>query len=235
MNDVATKEEATFRAFIAISLPDPVRDFLVRIRKELQASGFEQELGREGRVIWARPETLHLTIRFLGEITEEKAAQVAAAMDEVAAAAAPFQLRLSGLGGAPKLRAPRVLWAEPAKGRGYDSLLTLEKALSGALAGLGFPAEDRPYRPHLTLARVKWEKRPRSVSQYVTLLCDDAFNKAMRDEKGVEISPVFDVYTYSLFGSRLTPKGPIHNIRHSAALGRSPGEVVDPPGPDTET
>lgn len=226
MSDAATKEEATFRAFIAISLPDPVRDFLVRIQKELQAGGFEQELGREGRVIWARPKTLHLTIRFLGELTEEQATQVRAAMDEVAAAAAPFQLRLSGLGSAPKLRAPRVLWADLAD---CPDLTALEQGLSGRLAELGFRAEDRPYRPHLTLARVKWKKRPRSVSQYVTLLCDDAFNKAMRDEKGVEISPVFDVYTYSLFGSRLTPEGPIHNIRHSAALGQSPGELVDPP------
>ena len=192
----------TFRAFIAVEVPEPVRAFLARVQANLKKSGLEKELGPEGRIVWASPETLHLTLRFLGDITEEQAKAVIAAMDVVGAAQAGFALRLSGVGGAPRLRAPRVLWAELQESAGL----------------LGFAREERPYRPHLTLARVKWKKRPRTMSQYVTQLYEDAFNEAMREEKGVDFVPVFDVYTYSLFGSRLTPEGPVHTKRHETPL-----------------
>lgn len=207
--------EPTFRGFIAVEVPQPVRGFLAGVQENLRKGGLEKQLGREGRLVWSRPETLHLTLRFLGDITEKQAQQVAAAMDAVGAALPGFSLRVTGIGGAPRLRAPRVLWAEFQQSA---ELLALEAALSKELDALGFAREERPYHPHLSLARVKWKKRPRTMSQYVTALYEDAFNEAMREEKGVDFVPVFEVYTYSLFGSRLTPEGPIHTKRHETPL-----------------
>ncbi|MCB0219477.1 MAG: RNA 2',3'-cyclic phosphodiesterase, partial [Chrysiogenetes bacterium] len=219
--------EPTFRAFIAVELPPAARAFLVRVQEYLVKGGLEKELGREGRPVWSRPETLHLTLRFLGDITEKQAKQVAAAMDATGAAQAGFALRVAGIGGAPKPRAPRVLWAELQESAG---LMALEAALSDRLEALGFARETRPWHPHLTLARVKWRKNPRTMSQYVTQLYEDAFNEAMREEKGVDFVPVFEVYTYSLFGSRLTPEGPIHTKRHETPLRALQREEDGSPG-----
>lgn len=214
-----------FRAFIAIELPEEVRACIVRLQELLRGQGLAQKLGRGARLVWVKPEALHLTLRFLDTISEEKAALVTKAMEQAALMEAPFEIRVGSLGGAPKLSSPRVLWLDLLDGK---AACRLEKALSEQLRGIGIAPEERPFQPHITLARVKWNGRPRSVSHDVTRILQGDFQAEGADaEKGVEAAPTFVVYTYSLIESRLTPDGPRYQRRVSVPLG---GHKAGPTG-----
>jgi RNA 2',3'-cyclic 3'-phosphodiesterase len=133
------------RIFIALALSDAARETL---RRE------ERLLARVlPDVRFATPDDLHLTLVFLGEVDEATLAQVIALVGEVASHARPFELSLAGLGVFGPPHAPRVIWA----GVGGDTqrLLALQRRLADALESLGFSREQRPFSPHLTLARLK--------------------------------------------------------------------------------
>jgi 2'-5' RNA ligase len=105
------------------------------------------------RLRWVAGDALHLTLRFLGEITEQAVGRVAAAAGNAAASTPPFSITLAGLGGFPSLREPRVLWIGVADGGA--PLDALARTLEGELVAGGFPPEARPFHPHLTLARAR--------------------------------------------------------------------------------
>jgi 2'-5' RNA ligase len=137
-----------FRAFIALPLPRMVLDHL---------SGVQQCLATKGiRARWVRPEGIHLTLKFLGHLAPEKVEAVVAALDRVAAHHTPLQLTTLGLGGFPNIGRPRVLWV----GIGGESahLGRLHQAIEAGLLPLGWPAEKRSFRGHLTLARAKGQR-----------------------------------------------------------------------------
>ena len=141
------------RAFIAIEISEEARAALAALQEALRPVGAD--------VGWTRPESLHLTLRFLGEIDERQAGAVAAAMREGARAWPPLALRLSGTGAFPNARRPRILWA------GLDGelerLAGLQAAIEARLVGLGFAREEKPFHPHLTLGRIKTERRTREL------------------------------------------------------------------------
>jgi 2'-5' RNA ligase len=148
------------RTFLALELPDHVRAALDGEIARLSAQLHIQS--------WAKTEKLHLTLAFLGELDD---AQLAAATDgavEVAPMFKPFPLQLAGLGTFGPPRAPRVIWA----GVGGDvaRLLALQAQLVGALAACGFPREERPFSPHLTLARIKAPLPPAELARLPQLL-----------------------------------------------------------------
>jgi RNA 2',3'-cyclic 3'-phosphodiesterase len=129
------------RLFVALDIPEAVRDSLARLRAR-----FEQTC-RAAR--WVRLEGMHLTLKFIGEVPAEQLEAVRAALRQVRAPA-PIELRFAGLGFFPNERRPRVFWA------GIDSgsaLAQLAAAVEAQLAPLGIPPEARAFRPHLTLAR----------------------------------------------------------------------------------
>lgn len=133
------------RIFIALALSDDARETL---RRE------ERRLARAlPAVRFAASDDLHLTLAFLGEVDDATLAQVIALSGEVASHARPFELALSGLGVFGPPHAPRVVWA--GVGGETRSLLALQRRLADALEALGFPREQRPFSPHLTLARLK--------------------------------------------------------------------------------
>jgi RNA 2',3'-cyclic 3'-phosphodiesterase len=105
---------------------------------------------------WVREPQLHLTLKFLGEQSEEKAAQVASAMRDVSAKHRPMSILLHGMGAFPNLRRPRVVWMgieqEP-------RLELLHHDVEMACGSVGFEIDARPFRPHLTLARAKGRER----------------------------------------------------------------------------
>jgi 2'-5' RNA ligase len=133
------------RTFIAIELSDGARSHLSRELHRLA-----QALPR---LRWVAPDTLHLTLSFLGELDEEQLDQAIQATTDTAAGAKPFILRIGSLGTFGPPRSPRVIWS----GVTGDTprLLGLQKQLTARLAEQGFPPEERPYSPHLTLARIK--------------------------------------------------------------------------------
>lgn len=132
------------RLFVAIPLPAATREGLHRAAAPLRRAAPDLR--------WTDPERLHLTIRFLGDTEEAMVGPVGDAVRTVAAAHAAVPLVIRGAGAFPTLRRARVVWAgvEPS-GR----LELLHHDVEVALDALGIPVEGRPFRPHVTLARVK--------------------------------------------------------------------------------
>lgn len=142
------------RLFIAVPVPARVNDLVeglvLRIREE------EGELAAGGgrlpnRVRWVSLDDLHLTIRFLGPTGEERLAALRGAVAAAAAESAPFEVGIGGAGAFPSVERPRALWLgvlDPTLG-----MSGLARAVNGSLEAAGWPHDDRPYTPHLTLAR----------------------------------------------------------------------------------
>jgi len=136
----------TIRTFIAIELDAALRAALAELEGELRRA----PLARLGR--WVDPNGIHLTLKFLGDVSAGQLAELREAMRRAAATVAPFELAVAGLG-CFSARQPRVIWVgvEDASG----SLARLQCAVDRELGTIGFPPEGRPFSPHLTLARVR--------------------------------------------------------------------------------
>jgi RNA 2',3'-cyclic 3'-phosphodiesterase len=132
------------RAFVALCLDDATRatvaDQIERLRPLSRA------------VAWVPPDNLHLTLKFLGQQSDEGLAEAVLALEESAAGRAAFSLTLHGLGAFPGLERPRVLWIGVAGGA--LELRSLQEAVEAALDSRGFSRESRPWHPHLTIGRV---------------------------------------------------------------------------------
>lgn len=129
------------RLFVAMDIPEAVRDSLTRLRLQLEKAC------RGAR--WVRLEGVHVTLKFLGEVSDGRMEEVGAALRQVAAPG-PIEMRFLGLGFFPNDRRPRVFWAGIEAG---EALARLAAAVEAQLAPLGFPPETREFHPHLTLAR----------------------------------------------------------------------------------
>ena len=135
----------TVRAFLAVELPLEARSALAAVVAGLDAARL-----RHLRTV--RPESIHLTIRFLGEVPAAQTAAIAAAVSEPAADWTPFELELGGVGAYPSPGRARVLWVGLAGD--LARLIDLHGEVADVLASLGFAREARPYSPHLTVARI---------------------------------------------------------------------------------
>ncbi len=133
------------RAFIAIDLNDVVRASLGRIQEKLRVA--------DAAVKGVKPGNAHLTLKFLGEISEADAESVKSFLDEAAGDAREFQVAFSGLGFFPDSRRPRVLWAGISSGA--DELRHIAGRIDKRTATLGIPKEKRVFSAHLTLGRIK--------------------------------------------------------------------------------
>ncbi|MGH9407282.1 MAG: RNA 2',3'-cyclic phosphodiesterase [Terriglobia bacterium] len=176
------------RAFIAITLPDDIRTELARGQAALREA-LEAEPGGDAGVRWAAPESIHLTIKFLGEITAEKSRELVEALDF------PFPrfgAEVRGLGFFPDSKRPRVLWAGVVAGL---ELIELARKVEAVTQGLGFPAEDRSFSPHLTLARFR-DARPQPALQIGA------------SDLGARSLGRFQVSEFCLFESRLAAGKP---------------------------
>ncbi len=181
----------TIRAFIAVELPGPVKDALGEIIRELA--------GRvpRGAVRWVRPEQMHLTLRFLGDTAVDQLPAIQSVMDSVTSGHSPFIMHLNGTGCFPNARRPRVIWVGLA---GDESRLhALKTALDEQLASLGLPPEDKPFRAHLTLGRVKDEREVLGVEWAADVPSLDM--------------PVTAIH---LIESQLRPSGPIYTTRYTS-------------------
>lgn len=185
----------TLRAFIAVHIPDDVKQALN------EASLLLAGRVPTGVVRWVRPEQMHLTLRFLGDTDTGKLPAIQAAMDAVAATNAPFKMRLGGIGCFPNMRRPRVIWVGLSGGE--VRLLSLVAALEKELAPLGWEPEGKPFRAHLTLGRVKDERGAAGVEWAA-------------DVPSLAV-PVEAIY---LIESQLKPSGPIYTVRHLSRLGK---------------
>ncbi len=139
------------RTFIAIPLSAEV---LAEIDKMIRT------LKPEGRnVKWVRPQSIHLTLKFLGNITVEERERVITALDRVFRTPPPrFSLVAGGSGVFPDSRRPRVFWVG-VQGEGMSELINLQKSIETELESEGFPGEERKFSPHLTVGRIRSGRR----------------------------------------------------------------------------
>ncbi len=123
----------------------------MEVRRE--ALSWAKRRSSDDRVRWTRPENVHLTLKFLGDVEAEAFGSIRAALGEVCAQHAPFDAALAELGAFPSARRAKTLWI--GAGEGSDRLRSLAADVDDALAPLGFEREKRSYVPHLTLGRAR--------------------------------------------------------------------------------
>lgn len=184
------------RLFVAVALPPA----LVTVLKAWQAD-CAQALP-DPAVRWTAPENTHLTLRFLGETTGEQLRPLRDMLDDVAGAQSPFDLQLGACGTFPEAGSLRVLWLGLLQDDGRQRLVQLQQALETHARDLGFAPEERPYRPHVTQAR---------VGQAATL---DATSWRRRKPPSGCV-PVQDIH---LMRSSRGPSGPVYSTLHSARI-----------------
>lgn len=142
------------RLFVAIKPPDEVIEGIVHLLRELQQAITPTGL----RVRWVNREQVHLTLKFLGGMQEELVPTLSAALREAVCSQPPFRLRMTGAGAFPNLERPRIIWL----GISDDDMLLgkLAAKVEDAVEPLGFAREQRDFRSHLTLGRIKSRPRP---------------------------------------------------------------------------
>ena len=141
------------RSFIAIDCPGSVKESLCQVQQELR------EVLEGWKLSWTRPEGIHLTLKFLGEVEEERLPLIAEALERAVAGTPPLQVRVRGVGVFPHLRSPRVVWV--GMQTASEGLIHLQRRIEEVLVPLGFTTESRPFHPHLTLGRFKPQGKPR--------------------------------------------------------------------------
>jgi 2'-5' RNA ligase len=186
------------RLFLAVDLDDSVRHAMqesaIALRQRLE------RLRDATRLTWVSPDRLHLTLLFLGEVSDEVCADVAARLTP-ALPLPPFDLRFGSVGMFPPNGRPRVLWLDVSEGR--EPLRALHAAVCGRLDGVPMEREGRAFSPHLTLARFR---EPGTMTERYALA-----------EVPVRSCAPCRIDHVTLYQSRLSPKGPTY-----AALRRTP-------------
>ena len=192
-------EETSIRAFIAVEIGQPVRKSLGELQERLKRARAD--------VRWVRPEGIHLTLRFLGNISEGEVARLEPVLAATAAGQAATELVVSGWGTFPNPRRPRVVWVGLPEAE--EKLGGVAEALEKNLIGAGFGPADKPWKPHLTLGRVQSSKGM------------DALLKALAEEGARDYGRI-PADRLTLFQSRLQRGGAVYTVLkevHFAATG----------------
>jgi RNA 2',3'-cyclic 3'-phosphodiesterase len=191
------------RLFIAILLPQAVENAVESAQEHIRA------LDTARSVRWTEAQNIHLTLKFLGDTDPRQVDIVSAAMGEAAQGFKPFSLSIAGLGGFPNLKKPRIVWAG-VHGE-LDTLHGLRDAVERTVSPLGYPTEDRPFSPHLTLGRSRRE------AGFAAL---NALGTAIAALDVGEIA-TWRVSKLSLMRSDLRPEGAIYKEIAKVTLGNS--------------
>ncbi len=145
-----------FRTFIAIGISDAVRQKIADVQAELKREN--------ARISWTKPENIHVTLKFLGDVEESKIDSIAGVIQKVTENIQSFTVKVKTLGAFPNLRRARVLWM------GLENvsaeLTQIAEGIETGLSQLGFPKEERKFSPHLTIGRVKSALSNRFVEKF---------------------------------------------------------------------
>jgi len=175
------------RVFIAIGLESSIKEKIARIQTRLKVT--------QDKIKWVEPSSIHLTLKFLGEIEEEKLEKVHQITGELGERVSPFKIEVKGMGVFPGFSSPRVIWIEARDTSG--ELEELAARLEEALVREGFVREKRKWKAHLTLGRVKSLKERERLRELI--------QKEMETEAGK-----MEVRDITIMQSQLTPKGAIY-------------------------
>lgn len=183
------------RSFVALNIPAAVG---------AEVGPFIDDLRQKIRgVRWVRTGHLHLTMKFLGDVEEENMPAVAHALAGAAAHVPPITVSIRGTGYFPPRGRPRIVWLDMAQGA--EELTALQGEMEGVLEPLGFARERRPFRPHLTIGRVR-ELRERAL---LMSLLEEAKERRWG---------TFCAETIHLMRSELFPTGPRYSILREVRL-----------------
>jgi 2'-5' RNA ligase len=175
------------RTFIAIEIPPEILKEMAKVQDELKRSGAEAS--------WTRPEGIHLTLKFLGEVPETRIEEIKNALVHAADATNRFRLKIAGAGAFPNSKNPRVVWLGVSGD--IDKLSALQGSVEESMTAMGFDREERAFYPHLTLARIKY-LRPRY-----------SWQKAIDGIKDIRLAE-FNVDHVSLMKSDMKPSGAVY-------------------------
>lgn len=175
------------RSFIAIELSPPIKVKIEEIQNKLKSSTSD--------VRWVRTEGIHLTLKFLGNIEEERIPEISDIITQSTTDVTPFSLTVRTIGAFPNEKNPKVIWVGTEDESG--TLVRLQQALENRLARIGFKTEKRAFSPHLTLGRLKSPKGKRELTQM------------LEEDKHRECG-TFEAQEVCLFKSKLTPGGAIY-------------------------
>ena len=180
------------RSFIAIELPAELKLGLIQLEAQLK-------LDKQPWVKWVNPDSIHLTLKFLGNIAVDSTGEITRVMEESVRGIPPFRLEVKGLGVFPNLRRVQVVWVG-INGE-VDKLSQLQKSIESNLTPLGFAPESRPFTPHLTLARLRDQASLDERQRFGQLIANTRFEKAY----------TIEVDAISLMKSQLTREGAIYS------------------------
>jgi 2'-5' RNA ligase len=199
----SARDEARLEArlFVAVPISDKARQALARLSADLQ-KGFQFTPCRPS---WGRPETMHLTLAFLGKKPRATIEPMNAALARVAARFAPLVVEIKGLGVFPHWRRPRVLWVGMRERT--HQLDALHESIEHCLEPFDYEPEAREYHPHFTLAR---------FTQLRGLEAARSIVEAHKDFR----APAFDAATMALFESQLHPEGARHTVLNAFAFSK---------------
>ena len=187
------------RSFIAIELPEQLKSELDQLQARLKSGS---QLG----IKWVNPYSIHLTLKFLGNIAAGRIGEITRAIEEAAEGISPFQLEIKGLGVFPNLRRVQVAWV--GVGGQIDKLARLQQRIEATLARLGFARESRPFSPHLTLARVRDRASTEERQKFGQIIAN----------ANLETNHLSEVKAISLMKSQLTREGAIYSQISSVEL-----------------
>ncbi len=186
------------RVFLALGVSDAVAQALRELQGQMRAT--------DADVAWVRPEGLHLTLKFLGEVEPQMLPEIHAAVATVALRHAPMALHVESIGGFPNLRRPRVLWA----GVQAAGIASLAQQLDDALSTVGFAAARETFHPHITLGRVRSFKRWDTLEAILSTHAAHHFGTCEAPHIGI-------------FQSTLQAGGSVYSLLYEAPLTGSTG------------
>lgn len=190
------------RAFIAVALSDDARQQLGEIEKQIQTRSGESA---RRAVRWVPAANIHLTLKFLGDVSTANLQSLDRILRAETIHHLAFPFVIEGTGAFPNIRRPRVIWAGA---RHSPELMRLQKAIDLETSKLGYPSEERPFSPHLTLGRVSQQARPEELALVA---------KALEQVQPGEIAAM-QVETVHLFRSDLRPGGPVYTSLYRYTL-----------------
>lgn len=184
-----------FRTFVAVLIDEHLKKSICGVQREIR------QLAPD--VKWVAPENLHVTLKFLGDVTEDVLPDVFAAVERAAASTAAFELSVSGLGAFPNPRNARVVWVGIEKGR--DELVGLASSVESELVATGFAQEEKPFKAHITIGRTRPGRGPGRLADGIARI--DAGSLGSQ-----QISSV------SVMRSDLQPGGPVYTVVKTVQL-----------------
>jgi len=189
----------TTRAFIALPLPEEIQKALRELQEQLK-----KDLPQ---VRWIKPENMHLTLKFLGEVENDLLASLEKSLREIASPYETFSLCANGLDCFPPKGSPRVIWVGLQEKTG--TLLKLAASIESEMEKFSFPKEKRAFTPHLTLGRLRPDQKPKISSL--------TMKEIIQKEGFTDFRP-FEACEILLVKSNLSPKGPIYSNLASIKL-----------------